>query len=203
MSRSSMKRAANSRTGPAACSSSASPGRACCEESTATAQRFIETYWSRVPGMYTAGDAAQRDHRGYFWILGRIDDVINVCGHRLGTDEVESALVCARGGGRGRGRRHAARDQGHRHRRLRHARPGSRGERCAQGGASRACREGDRGDRQARPRSASRTPCPRPAAARSCDGCCGTSPPDARVAQDTTTLEDLSVLAKLRESDEA
>ncbi|MGA1044138.1 MAG: AMP-binding enzyme, partial [Phycisphaerales bacterium] len=55
--------------------------------------RFLETYWSRVSGMYTAGDAAQRDDRGYFWILGRIDDVINVSGHRLGTAEVESALV--------------------------------------------------------------------------------------------------------------
>ena len=55
--------------------------------------RFIETYWSRIPGMYTAGDAAHRDERGYFWILGRIDDVINVSGHRLGTAEVESALV--------------------------------------------------------------------------------------------------------------
>ena len=55
--------------------------------------RFIETYWSRVEGMYTAGDAAHRDQRGYFWILGRIDDVINVSGHRLGTAEVESALV--------------------------------------------------------------------------------------------------------------
>jgi acetyl-CoA synthetase len=55
--------------------------------------RFVETYWSRVKGMYTAGDAAQRDDRGYFWILGRIDDVINVSGHRLGTAEVESALV--------------------------------------------------------------------------------------------------------------
>ena len=56
-------------------------------------QRFIDTYWSRVPGMYVAGDAAHRDERGYFWILGRIDDVINVSGHRLGTAEVESALV--------------------------------------------------------------------------------------------------------------
>ncbi len=55
--------------------------------------RFIETYWSRIEGMYTAGDAAYRDDRGYFWILGRIDDVINVSGHRLGTAEVESALV--------------------------------------------------------------------------------------------------------------
>lgn len=55
--------------------------------------RFIETYWSKVAGMYVAGDGARRDERGYFWIMGRIDDVINVSGHRLGTMEVESALV--------------------------------------------------------------------------------------------------------------
>ena len=55
--------------------------------------RYIETYWSRVSGMYLAGDGARRDDRGYFWIMGRIDDVINVSGHRLGTMEVESALV--------------------------------------------------------------------------------------------------------------
>jgi acetyl-CoA synthetase len=55
--------------------------------------RFIDTYWSRVDGMYLAGDGARRDDRGYFWIMGRIDDVINVSGHRLGTMEVESALV--------------------------------------------------------------------------------------------------------------
>ncbi len=56
-------------------------------------ERFIETYFSRVEGMYLAGDSARRDERGYFWIMGRIDDVINVAGHRLGTMEVESALV--------------------------------------------------------------------------------------------------------------
>jgi len=56
-------------------------------------ERFVETYWSRIPGMYLAGDGARRDERGYFWIMGRIDDVINVSGHRLGTMEVESALV--------------------------------------------------------------------------------------------------------------
>jgi acetyl-CoA synthetase len=56
-------------------------------------QRFIDTYWSRVKGMYLAGDGARRDDRGYFWIMGRIDDVLNVSGHRLGTAEVESSLV--------------------------------------------------------------------------------------------------------------
>ncbi|MSR28509.1 MAG: acetate--CoA ligase [Phycisphaerales bacterium] len=56
-------------------------------------ERYLETYWSKVPGMYVAGDGARRDERGYFWIMGRIDDVINVSGHRLGTMEIESALV--------------------------------------------------------------------------------------------------------------
>ncbi|MEM8758211.1 MAG: AMP-binding protein, partial [Planctomycetota bacterium] len=56
-------------------------------------QRFVDTYWSTVPGFYTAGDGAKRDGDGCFWITGRIDDVINVSGHRMGTMEVESALV--------------------------------------------------------------------------------------------------------------
>ncbi len=55
--------------------------------------RFLTTYFKRIPGMYFAGDGARRDARGYFWIMGRVDDVINVAGHRLGTMEVESALV--------------------------------------------------------------------------------------------------------------
>jgi acetyl-CoA synthetase len=56
-------------------------------------ERFIDTYFSRIPGMYFTGDGARRDENGYFWIMGRVDDVINVSGHRLGTMEVESALV--------------------------------------------------------------------------------------------------------------
>jgi len=56
-------------------------------------ERFKEQYWARMPGMYFAGDGARRDEDGYFWIMGRIDDVMNVSGHRLGTMEVESALV--------------------------------------------------------------------------------------------------------------
>ncbi len=56
-------------------------------------ERFIETYFSLVPGMYFTGDGAKKDEDGYFWIIGRIDDVINVSGHRLGTAEIESALV--------------------------------------------------------------------------------------------------------------
>ncbi len=55
--------------------------------------RYVETYWSRFPGMYFAGDGARRDKDGYFWLLGRVDDVMNVSGHRISTMEVESALV--------------------------------------------------------------------------------------------------------------
>ncbi len=57
-------------------------------------QRFIETYFKMYPGKYTAGDGCRRDKDGYYWITGRIDDVINVSGHRMGTAEVESSLVC-------------------------------------------------------------------------------------------------------------
>ncbi len=56
-------------------------------------ERFKRTYWSDVPGCYFTGDGARQDADGYFWLMGRVDDVINVSGHRLGTMEVESALV--------------------------------------------------------------------------------------------------------------
>jgi acetyl-CoA synthetase len=56
-------------------------------------ERYQQQYWSRVPGKYLAGDNARQDEDGYYWIMGRIDDVINVSGHRLSTIEVESALV--------------------------------------------------------------------------------------------------------------
>src|SRR5262249_1546397 len=55
--------------------------------------RYVQQYWSQVPGVYFTGDGARRDKDGYYWIMGRIDDVVNVAGHRLGTMEVESALV--------------------------------------------------------------------------------------------------------------
>jgi acetyl-CoA synthetase len=56
-------------------------------------ERFRENYWARWEGIYFPGDGAKRDEDGYFWILGRVDDVLNVAGHRIGTMEVESALV--------------------------------------------------------------------------------------------------------------
>ena len=57
------------------------------------AERYVKTYFSELPGKYFTGDGARRDADGYFWLMGRVDDVVNVAGHRLGTMEVESALV--------------------------------------------------------------------------------------------------------------
>ena len=56
-------------------------------------ERFITTYFTTYPGKYFTGDGCRRDKDGYYWITGRVDDVINVSGHRLGTAEIESALV--------------------------------------------------------------------------------------------------------------
>jgi len=59
-------------------------------------ERFKDTYFSRFPGKYFTGDGARKDEHGYFWVMGRVDDVVNVAGHRLGTAEIESALVAHR-----------------------------------------------------------------------------------------------------------
>jgi acetyl-CoA synthetase len=56
-------------------------------------ERYKETYWSRFPGLYFAGDGAKKDLDGDLWLLGRVDDVMNISGHRLSTTEIESALV--------------------------------------------------------------------------------------------------------------
>jgi acetyl-CoA synthetase len=60
-------------------------------------ERYAKQYWSDVPGAYFTGDGARRDEDGYFWVMGRVDDVLNVAGHRLGTAEIESALVSCPG----------------------------------------------------------------------------------------------------------
>ncbi|HJX40247.1 MAG TPA: hypothetical protein VJ345_02200, partial [Anaerolineales bacterium] len=56
-------------------------------------ERYVQQYWSKYPGKYLTGDSAKRDKDGYFWVIGRVDDVIKVSGYRLGTAEIESALV--------------------------------------------------------------------------------------------------------------
>ena len=84
-------------------------------------QRFIDTYFKTYPGKYFTGDGCRRDEDGYYWITGRVDDVINVAGHRLGTAEVESALVAHPKVVGSRRRRLPARHQGSGHLCLRHA----------------------------------------------------------------------------------
>jgi acetyl-CoA synthetase len=56
-------------------------------------ERYFKTYWGQMPGVYFTGDGARCDEDGYMWVVGRIDDVLNVAGHRIGTAEIESALV--------------------------------------------------------------------------------------------------------------
>ncbi len=74
-------------------------------------ERYRATYWSRFPGMYFAGDGAKRDDEGYYWLLGRVDDVMNVAGHRISTIEVEIGPGRPSQRGRGGRRGQARRDQ--------------------------------------------------------------------------------------------
>ena len=84
--------------------------------------RFVETYWSKYgEDIYFVGDAARADDDGYFWIIGRVDDVINVSGHRLSTAEVETRDRLAREGRRGGGDRPGRRGQRAVDRRVRDA----------------------------------------------------------------------------------
>ena len=145
----------------------------CCAASGATRSATSETYWSRFEGRYFAGDGAKLDDDGYLWLLGRVDDVMNVSGHRISTTEVESALVVAPGGRRGGGRRRQRRHHRPGDHRLRHPARRQRGRRstsCATTSPPRSARS------PSRRRSTSRPTCPRPAAARSCAACCATSP---------------------------
>ena len=146
-------------------------------------ERFVKQYWSQWPdGSYFTGDGARLDDDGFYWLLGRVDDVLNVAGHRLGTMEVESALVDHPARRRSRGRRQAARDQG----------PGGRGVRDAQGRADAVRRARRRSSRstssrrsarsRARIRSCSPRTCRRRGRARSCAACCATSPRARRSA---------------------
>ena len=114
-------------------------------------ERFVQTYFSTYPGKYFTGDGCRRDADGYYWITGRVDDVINVSGHRLGTAEVESrARRPSQGLGSGGGRL-SARHQGPGHLRLCHADGRRAADRGAAQGARRVGAQGDRPDRLARP----------------------------------------------------
>ena len=80
--------------------------------------RYVKQYWSQIPGTYFTGDGARKDKDGYFWIMGRVDDVLNVSGHRLSTMEVESALVAHPKSRRSGGGRTSGRHKGSSHLRL-------------------------------------------------------------------------------------
>ena len=142
--------------------------------------RYQETYWSRFPGRYFAGDGAKVDEYGYWWLLGRVDDVLNVAGHRIGTMEVESALVdhpaVAEAAVVGKshdlkGQAIAAfvtlKDGRQNSAQLKNDLQGTRNEE-------------DRRHRASRRHPVSRPTCRRPGAARSCDGSCGTLPREKR-----------------------
>ena len=139
--------------------------------------RFVETYWSKYgKDVYFVGDAARRDEDGYFWIIGRVDDVINVSGHRLSTAEVESAIVSHERVAEAAVIGQQDEDTG----------PGDHGVRDAVGHRRRrptswsatSASTWPSGSASSRGPSASSGPttCPRRARARSCAACCATSP---------------------------
>ena len=88
-----MPRAANLTARPAAICACASSWPGQMRTVWGDHERFFQTYFTTYPGLYFTGDGCRRDEDGYYWITGRVDDVINVSGHRIGTAEVESALV--------------------------------------------------------------------------------------------------------------
>ncbi len=175
------RRAAWSRSRRAAASSrSASRGPACCAASGAIRSATKRATGARGRTLYFAGDGAHRDARGYFWIMGRIDDVMNVSGHRIGTMEVESAIVVTRRGRRSRRRRAARRPHRHGDRRVRDAARRHDGGRRSSPTRSAATSRSTSARSPSPPTSASPTRCRRRAPARSCAACCATSRPARR-----------------------
>ena len=115
-------------------------------------ERYQETYWSRFAGRYFAGDGAKKDTDGDLWLLGRVDDVMNVSGHRISTTEVEHALVGLAGRRRGGGRRRVGPDDRPGDRRLRHPEGRRHPDRREHGrGRRRAAGDGGHGHRADRP----------------------------------------------------
>ena len=139
-------------------------------------KRFVDTYFSAYKGKYFTGDGCRRDEDGYYWITGRVDDVINVAGHRMGTAEVESALVAHPKVSEAAvvGYPHDIKGQGIYCYVTLMVGPGVVGraqDRAAQLGA-----QGDRADRLARSHSVRARPARRRARARSCAASCARSP---------------------------
>ncbi len=177
------RRATRSRANRASWSS-AGPGRECSAPSTRRRSASRRPTTPSSTSTYYVGDAARKDEDGYFWILGRADDAVNVSGHLLSTAEVESAVVsypkvaeCAVIGIQDE-------DTGQAIVRLRHARGRPRGHGRDREGDPRPRRHADLEDRPARSGSSGPATCPRRAPARSCAGCCATS---ARAASSATS----------------
>ena len=145
--------------------------------------RFIETYFSKFgKETYLVGDAARKDKDGYFWIIGRIDDVVNVSGHRLSTAEVESAIVSHGKVAEAAVIGQTDEDIGPGDLRVRDPRGRSRRHRRAGRGDPRPASPTGSASSPGPSGSSGPTTCPRPARARSCAGCCATSPRAARWA---------------------
>ncbi len=144
--------------------------------------RYRSTYWSRYPDTYFAGDGARIDEDGDFWLLGRVDDVMNVSGHRISTIEVESALVDHQSVAEAAvcGRSDALTGQAI----VAYVtlKGGAGGLRRDARGAARPRGATRSGRSRSRPTSSSRPSCRRPAAARSCGGCSATWPRTGRSA---------------------
>ena len=161
-------------------------------------ERYVQTYWSKFPHLYFAGDGCRRDADGNFWFMGRIDDVMNVSGHRISTTEVESALVdhptVAEAAVCGK----LDEMTGQAIYAFVSLKGGARRIAGARRRAARSRRRRSSASSRARNTSRSRTSCPRRAAARSCAACCATSP-KGRTLGDTTTLADSSVVHELQE----
>ncbi len=168
---SSTRRASRSRPARKATWCSRSPGRPCCAPSTRIPTATCSSTGASIPGVYFTGDSARKDEDGYFWIIGRVDDVIKVSRLPAGHGRDRERPGQPPGRGRGRGHRPAARGQGQRHPRLRHAarramsHPRRWPRSCAPMSATRWARS------PSPRRSTSWHSCPRPAAARSCAAC--------------------------------
>ena len=145
-------------------------------------ERYVKQYWSEIPGVYFTGDGSRQDQDGYFWVMGRVDDVLNVAGHRLGTAEIESALVSHPGVAEAAvvGPPHELKGQAI----FAFVTPksGTTPTRRAEEGAVGPRGQGDRRAGAARTRSASPTRCRRRARGRSCAACCARSRPAAPCA---------------------
>ena len=143
-------------------------------------ERYVKQYWSDIPGVYFTGDGARIDKDGYFWVMGRVDDVLNVSGHRLSTMEIESALVAhpkvAEAAVVGRpddikGQAVAA---------FVTLESGSQPTPGAEGRAARMGRERNRLHGQARRHPLHRSAAQNSLAAKSCAACCANLPPAAK-----------------------